>query len=366
MKAHWLAALLLGSIAAPVCSQIVMKAEGPPGLKALPFATHGRAVSQPNGDILRQWPGTYFETAFAGPSIYFRVGPGEVSLRVSIDGEAPVALVKPVPGSYRVSAGGSGVHRVRIDVVSESQREPTIFGGFFAPPSTHAAPLPHRTHAIEFIGDSHTVGFGNTSEARRHCTQSEVWATTDTSQGIPALVARHINADYQVNAISGRGIVRNYDGFAAPTLPEAYPFALLDRSARADALHWRPQVLILSLGTNDFSTPLHDGERWANRDALHADYEATFLRFVRMLRARHPHAYLLFWATDLGGDEIETEVARVVDQLHASGDRRVGYEPMNGLRFGGCDSHPDLADDRTIANRLIAHIDGVADVWKQP
>jgi len=31
------------------------------------------------------------------------------------------------------------------------------------------------------------------------------------------LVARRFDADYQVNAISGRGLVRNYDGFA----PEA-------------------------------------------------------------------------------------------------------------------------------------------------
>lgn len=364
MKAHWLAACFLASLAAPACPQTVAKIEEQTGLKPLPFATHGRVLAQPDGTILRQWPGTYFETAFTGPATFFRVGSGEVSLRVSIDDQPPVALVKPEPGLYRVSPAGNGAHRVRIDIVSESQREPTGFGGFLAPATARAAPLSARSRAIEFIGDSHTVGYGNTSR-KRQCTQGEVWATTDTSQGIAGLIARHADADVQVNAISGRGIVRNYGGFAAPTLPEAYPFALLDRKAAADTSGWHPQILILALGTNDFSTPLHAGERWADREALHADYEATFVRFVKTLRTRHPRAYLLFWATDLGGPEIETEVGKVVDRLHAEGDARVGFVPVNGLTFGGCDSHPDLADDRTIANRLIAHIESLPEGWNQ-
>jgi hypothetical protein len=40
-------------------------------------------------------------------------------------------------------------------------------------------------------------------------------ATTDNSQAFGPKVAKHYAADYQVNAISGRGIVRNFNGSPA-------------------------------------------------------------------------------------------------------------------------------------------------------
>jgi hypothetical protein len=84
---------------------------------------------------------------------------------------------------------------------------------------------------------------------------------------------------------------------------------------------------------------------------------------VQAIRARNPRAYLLFWATDLGGTEIQTEVARVVDRLHSARDARTGFVAVNDLRFAGCNAHPDLADDQTIADALIRHLDALPGVW---
>src|SRR6185312_14756892 len=107
---------------------------------------------------------------------------------------------------------------------------------------------------IEFIGDSHTVGYGNTSRTRE-CTQDDVWKTTDNSQSFGPLIAGHYAADYQINAISGRGIVRNYNGTPGDTLPVAYPYVLFDKKEEYSDPHWKPQIIVISLGTNDFSTP---------------------------------------------------------------------------------------------------------------
>ncbi|MEO6279358.1 SGNH/GDSL hydrolase family protein [Roseateles sp.] len=367
-RTGWLiaAAIAGGSLlpAAPALAQDVARvAAEPPGLKPLATRVTGRVVAQADGALLRQWPGTYFETAFQGDEVFFRVGAGDVSLRLSVDGDAAVPLVKPAAGLYRMSKfKRAGEHRLRIAVASESQGGPTVFGGFLIGGGAQPAALPQRSRQIEFIGDSHTVGYGNTSSGR-DCTQEQVWATTDTSQGVAALVAAHYDADFEANAISGRGVVRNFDGFAADTLPQAHPFALLGKSGTADNAGWQPRVIAISLGTNDFATALHGGERWATREQLRGDYEATFVRFVGDLQRRHPGAYIVLWIAAGEGSEVQTEVGRVAEQLRRAGHARVGFVPVSDLSLTGCQYHPSAADDRKIADALIRHLDAQKDVW---
>jgi lysophospholipase L1-like esterase len=249
-------------------------------------------------------------------------------------------------------------------VITESQAGPTEFDGFYGSGETKARPIAARSRQIEFIGDSHTVGYGNTSP-RRDCTEEEVWSTTDTSQGIAPLVAQGFSADYQVNAISGRGIVRNYNGFAGDTLPAAYPFTLLEHADRYQDPQWHPQVIVISLGTNDFSTPLHDGESWKTRDALHADYEKTYVEFLRQLRAANPDTYFILWATDMADGEIASEVKRVVTAARSSGETKIAYVPVNGLAFTACNYHPSLSDDRQIADVVSAAIRANLRNWEK-
>lgn len=327
----------------------------------LPLHIGGRVARTAEG-YTRQWPGTYFEAAFRGTSALLKIGAGDVILRVSVDG-APVAkLVKPRSGLYRVAGLTNGRHTIRVDVASESQAAPTAFGGFYAGAETGTLPAPSRTRQIEFIGDSHTVGYGNIS-TKRDCTQDEVWATTDSSQAVPALTARHYGADYQVNAISGRGIVRNYDGMAADTVPVAYPFKLFDKATRYADPAWRPRLFVIALGTNDFTTPLHPGEPWKTRDALHADYEQHYVDFVKRLRAQNPHAHVVLWATDMADGEIASEVGKVAARLKAEGQRDVAFVPVTGLAFTGCHAHPSTADDARIRTALSTYIDAHPGIW---
>jgi lysophospholipase L1-like esterase len=358
-------ATVLTMAMAPVgfaAAQRVERVEAMPAdLSILPVRVHGR-VERAGDERVRQWPGSYFEAAFDGATVLFTIGSGEVGLHVMVDGRAIDTLVRPAPGVYRVDGLPRGRHDLRIEVASESQAGPTRLGAFYAPRRT-AAPSPQaRARQIEFIGDSHTVGYGVTS-AKRACTQDEIWRTTDTSRGFGALLARRYGADYEVNAISGRGVVRNYNGFAADTLPEAYPYTLFDRRSRAVERDWHPGVIVVALGTNDFTTPLHTGEKWTTRDALHADYEARYVSFVQALRARNPKALIVLWATDLADGEIQAEVAKVVALLRAAGEQRLAYVPVNGLSFTGCNAHPSLADQTVIAERIAGAIETQGSGW---
>lgn len=315
----------------------------------------GRAVAR-GDEAVRQWPGTYFETAFNGTGAYFRVGPGEQILHVRVDGEIVQSLMRPAPALYALTGLAKGEHRLVVEVASESQAGPTGFGGFYAAAPTKTSKPPARARQIEFIGDSYTAGYGNTSPTRE-CTEQKVWETTDTSQAFGPILARRYGADYQVNAISGRGVVRSYDGAMVDSLPVAYPYVLLDHDRLYRDAQWRPELIIVSLGTNDFSTQLHPGEKWRSRTELSADFEKSYVAFVQRLRAANPSAHFIVWTTDTANGEVAAEVRRAVEKMKSAGEKRLDFVQIDGLEFGGCNYHPSLADDRKIADRLAALID---------
>jgi lysophospholipase L1-like esterase len=364
-KLHSLFLLSVLGTAALTCSAAtpvrVAAVEKPAGAKTLELHVPGRTRISA-GKHTYQWPGVYFEAAFVGPKVYFELGPGDVILRVLVDAQPVATLAKPAPGFYEIANLAQQKHTVRVEVLTESQAAPNIFGGFLYSKGTRPLPVVPRARQIELIGDSHTVGYGNTSTTR-NCTEDDVWKTTDNSQTFGPKLARHYGADYQVNAISGRGIVRNYDGSAGDHLPQAYPYVLLDHSARYEERAWQPQVIAIALGSNDFSTALKPTEQWKSRDELHADYEATYLRFLGALRARNPEAFIVIWATDMAEGEIETEAAKVVEQFQSGGDKRITFVPIDGLAMTGCNWHPSIADDDTIANTLMRVIDSNPNVW---
>lgn len=346
-------------VAAPVVAPV---AALPVGLKPLPMTIGGR-VQQKDGAYVYQWPGTYFETAFKGQAVYFGVGKGDEILHVTVDGEAAAPLAKPAPGLYGIEGLPKGKHTVRIEVATESQAAPDTFGGFSVAADAKPMTLKPRTRQIEFIGDSHTVGYGNISTTR-DCTTDDVWKTTDNALAFGPLTAHHYNADYQINAISGHGIVRNYNGFAGDPVPVAYPYVLLSHDTLYQDAGWQPQIIVIALGTNDFTTALHAGEKWTTRDELHADYEATYLKFLKDLRTRNPKAYFILWATDMADGEIATEEQKVADQFKAAGDDRISFFPVSGLQMTGCHYHPSAADDVTISNLLMGFIDKHPEVWQ--
>lgn len=311
-----------------------------------------------------QWPGSYFRAGFRGNQVFFRIVKGHEILHIMVDGRQRAVLVKPAAGIYEVDGLGKGKHKIGVYVATEMQAGPNTFGGFALPSGEKALHLRRRNRQIEFIGDSYTVGFGNLSSTRV-CTKTKIWADTDDILAFGPRTARHYNADYQVNAISGRGVVRNYNGFKADTVPEAYPYVLFNRKQQYNNPDWKPQVIVIGLGTNDFSTPLHAGERWKTRTQLYSDYDATYLKFLKQLRERNPHAYMIVWAADVDKGEVEAQAQKVVEKMKKQGYKNITFLAISGLHFTACDSHPSLTDDKTISEKLIHVINSHKDVWER-
>ncbi|PXA71143.1 hypothetical protein DMC25_26815 [Caulobacter sp. D4A] len=329
-------------------------------LTPLPALAGGRVAAGPDGWTY-QWPSVHFEAAFEGQAVLIKVGAGDQILHLSIDGVPAGRLVKPAPGLYRLDGFGPGRHLVRAAVVGEMQAGPARFGGFFLE-NGRALPLTAPRRQIEFIGDSHSVGYGDASD-KRACTSDEVWSTTDNSIAFGPLTAARFGADHQVNAISGRGIVRNYGGMPGDTLPLAWPKVLLGAAPAYANADWAPQVVVINLGTNDFSTPLKPGEPWKDRQALRDDYVATYARFAQTIRARQPQAFLILLAPPSAENEIAAQVDRVAENLKAGGETRLAVIPVGEMELTACDWHPSARDQQGISARVSGFLDQRPEIW---
>lgn len=310
------------------------------------------------------WPGAYFEAAFQGDAVDIKVNDDQNNLDVLIDGTHKLTLTRPGQTTVTLKNLGPGRHAVRLEKTSETQSSTGTFEGFFVSSADRVLPPPHPERAIEFIGDSFTVGYGDLSRGQT-CTVEDVRDTTDTAQAFAPLTAKHFAAAYRINAFSGRGIVRNYDNLAyGETLPFLYGYALFDKSAVADDAGWSPDVIVVYLGTNDFSTALKADEPWKSRDDLHADYQQKYVAFVQTLRAKHPSAHIILMATAdanspfaiVGKNELFVEVSAVFDKLTAAGMTDIELLPVAQLDYMACHGHPSLKDHAKISGLLIERI----------
>jgi len=285
----------------------------PEGSVVLPARPVGVVEREPDASGWRyRWPGTYFEARFAGTDVFVDLGAGDKHARVSIDSREVADLVRPKARLLRIHGLPHAEHTVRVDIVSESADRGQTFGGFAVPGGAAALAPRVRARAIEFIGDSWTVGYGAGSGGRE-CSDDEVWRSTDSSLAFGPQVARRFDADYRLLAISGRGMVRNFSNSAGDTMPQAY-----ERLA-AGAGAWSPQLVVIGLGTNDFSTPVGPAEPWKDAADLSAAFERRYVAFVRTLHGRHPSARFLLLASDVGEGAAERAVRRVRAQLSATG-----------------------------------------------
>jgi lysophospholipase L1-like esterase len=310
----------------------------------------GRVVAQPDGAYVFGWPGVYFEGRFTGRSIEVTIDPQREALAVSIDGQRRNEVAMPGVAHLNYDDLGPGEHVVRVDKLTESQTGSARFLGFTVGKRGQALPPVGRPRRIEFIGDSHTVGYG-VRATKRSCTKAEIHDLTDTSLTFGPLLAGRLDADYRVVAFSGRGVVRNYGGGApGQSMPVLYLRMIPGEAAPTvdPADPWRPDLVVIGLGTNDFSTPVAPGEAWADEAALHADYRQAYAAFIRDLAKRKPGARFLL----IAGDSFAADVEAVTKTIDAEIPGLATPVRITGMDLSACDWHPSAADQRMMADRL--------------
>ncbi|HEY6528197.1 MAG TPA: SGNH/GDSL hydrolase family protein [Cellvibrionaceae bacterium] len=332
-------------------------------LQQLPAHVGGRVIAkrQANGDTAYSyaWLSIYFETAFRGDKLELKFADDKSKFRLLVDDQAPVIINRPGMLSYSVPGLTRGKHKVRLEKLSETQNQTAQFLGFYTPSTGKPISLQPREVQIEFIGDSYTVGYGNLS-VRKECTDEQLFNNTDSQLAFGPLVAKHFNADYQVNAYSGQGVVRNYSGILPETnLILRYPYALHDMKTVYANNNWHPQVIVVGLGTNDFSTALQPNERWQSRAALQNDFVANYVEFIKQLHSKNRSANFVLMASDQMQGEVASQMQKVAAQLRAAGVTQLQAIEFKHLSYSGCHGHPSVKDGQLLAKLLIEHLNAL-------
>ncbi|MEH0399598.1 GDSL-type esterase/lipase family protein [[Kitasatospora] papulosa] len=317
---------------------------------------HGRTVEF-------SWPGVYFEGRFRGTGLGVVLDCAAADYDVQVDGTTVATLVTPGDTTHWIDGLRDGEHTVRVVRRNDTPGDTSTFGGFVAAPggTVLGRPAP-RDRQIEFIGDSLTMGYGNVSGTRA-CDPEQLRRTTNSDVSHGALTARQLDADYQINGLSGLGMVRNVAGICPDvTYRTYYDRALLnvDGDVWQNPGTWRPQVVVVNLGSNDFSD-LTPGEAWTP-DSLAAAYRTAYGEFLRELRTRNGAGTLL---VAVGFDRNAEHVRQVVEARNDAGDSGVHYWYLDqsGLDFLGCDGHTSAHDDRVIADRLAPFLRSLPTGW---
>jgi lysophospholipase L1-like esterase len=320
------------------------------------------------------WPGTYFEGRFRGTGVGLVLNDSNNDYVVAVDGTTVATLVTPGQVTHWVKDLANGDHTVRLAKRTESPWAAGEFGGLV--PAAGGAILAKpaaRSRQIEFIGDSWTAGYGDMSTSR-DCASTGVTRNSNADAAFGALTARGLNADYQINAWSGMGMVRNYNGQTPDTTFRTYYDtdlqALWNSTAWPVPSTWKPKVVVIGLGINDFSTALNAGEKWATVDALAADYRAAYLAFIDKLRTRYgagTEIVLTYPDLSYQTTAFADSIQQIVKTRHDGGDARVSslYYDNNalGLDLLGCDWHPSQHDHQILAATLTKHLATLPITW---
>jgi lysophospholipase L1-like esterase len=327
----------------------------------MPVNVPGRVLHESDGAIRFGWPGIYIESRFRGSGVRVRFEAPQEHMRLLVDGEPKALFTKAGEVDLSLAGLSNGEHVVRLEKQTESQAGGGRFLGFYPVSGTVPLGISPRPRRIEFIGDSHTAGYGNTSPTRQ-CTRQEIHDRTDTQQAFGPLLARRYDADYRVIAYSGFGIVRNYGGSSPErSLPRIYARPVPDTPGEMDASEpdWRPQIIVINLGTNDFSTPLRAGERWRSAEELRADYRGTYADFVQRIAARQPQARFIL----MGSDPFIADVRAIAAEVNGGAPGLATAVHVTGLEGTACDWHPSLSDNAKMADLLATTIEALPGAW---
>lgn len=223
----------------------------------------GRTKSFADGSVSFDWAGVYLETKFTGGRLDIRLTERGVSYyNVYVDGKkhgvvkscGTDTLINFVEGVSR------GEHALRLQKRSEGEYGRTTFHTFVLPRNGKLSPHPvTRSRFIEFIGNSLTCGFGSEGKDKTEPFKVE---TENCALSFSNIIARYFNADYALTAHSGRGVVRNY-GDTSRCSQVTMREKMLQTFDEEPTEPWdfkngyRPDLVVINLGTNDFSTEPH-------------------------------------------------------------------------------------------------------------
>lgn len=317
-----------------------------------PFHVIGRFdAREPSGPRLG-WAGTEIRARFSGTRLALELADTGIShYDVVIDGAAPRLLV--VFGGkrpYEVASNlAPGVHELVLTKRTETFTGVTQLFGF---EGTLIPSEPPSGRRIELVGDSITCGFGVLGPDAT-CEFSADTQAEPRAWG--AIAAKELGAMRMVTAVSGMGVLRNFDGSMTDTMPDRYDRSLADDATSSWDHHaFEPDLIVVNLGTNDFAGGKGDPG---------PAFESAYTKLLADLRAKHADARIVATTSPMLSGENHAKhrsyVERAIAARTSGGDAKLSFvdlETQDDLDGYGCAYHPSIATHQKMAARLVQHV----------
>ncbi len=314
----------------------------------------GRVDASNPSAVKFAWSGTGFVATVTGTTI-----------SVMLQSESSAAFFQPVidgtPGMrFQVASGavqkvtlGSGLsagnHVVELYRDTEGMYGDTIFSGFVD--GTLGAPPAASGRLIEVVGDSISAGYGNLGAEVHPPYDNTCSFTLDTEaayQAYDSVLGRSLQAEVSIIARSGWGMYRDLNGDTSNVLSSVYADTVGTQSSPTWDFARKADAVIIDLGTND-SAQGDPGQ----------PYEDAYVAFLHSVRGHYPDAWIFLTLGPMTSDPTLTQMrTHLTNVVSTFGDAKVQAIDMatQDTSMTGCDYHPDVAEDATMAGMLAPTI----------
>ena len=266
---------------------------------------------------------------------------------LSVNGEMSTLKLDPGTNSYTLIESPKR-ENFEVELTRRTEAQDT---GLFTIESVQTdgqvIPSAATSKKILFLGDSITAGFGLRGDTKE-CSYTPV--TNAPLQSYASLTAEQLEAESQLIAISGRGVVYNWEGNPAPVMPSQIDAALPDSEGDWDNDLFRPDVIVTALGTND----------WLETNPGEKAFRLGYKNMLSDLRVQYPKAHIVTVNGPLlEGEKLDAARSGIGWAMSELRDSNISSVDLSlsetGLKWS-CQYHPGRDSMKKMANQLGAHI----------
>lgn len=253
---------------------------------------------------------------------------------------------------YTIHLPSRDTNKVGIFKTSEAATGNLIFRGIEA--MGLLDPPDKKKKTIEFIGNSITCGAqSDTSDVP--CGEGFYHDQHNAYLAYGPRLARELNVDYFLSAVSGIGVYRNWndENELEPIMPQVYENLYLDLNREKPYLfELKPDIVSICLGTNDTS----NGDGIKERKRFNKEkYIENYISFIDKIYEHYPDCQVILLNAPVSTPEKKQELFACLEYVkrHFGETNEIVLFDFEGIESKGCTGHPNLGDQEKMAKQLL-------------